>query len=367
MEGYKILSLAGEGSSGKVYKAIDRRTGDLVAMKKMKKLFFTWDDCLRLREVQALRRLTHPNIVKLKEVFRISDDLWLIFDFYERDLLQVMESQRARGQHLTDETIREILKQALQGLAFSHKHGFFHRDLRPEHLMLHRDTCAIADYGLARPIGSRPPYTDYVGKRWYRAPEVLLRSSRYDEAVDVFAMGCIMAEMYSGKPLAAGKNENDQMHKLCEALGTPERHQWTEGFHLADAIGYYFPQCPKPSFSLAYPRMSYEAVTLMSEMLQWDPSQRPRIADILTQPYFTHFIEPGMNASYTAPVMQTEALNPRQLLDPKLPKESDIRPLKGRGGTQEDYYALHRKPKALVPTLASVSNSVALSASRTQL
>lgn len=367
MQGYRILSLAGEGNSGKVYKAVDRSTGDVVAIKKMKKLFFTWDDCLRLREVQALRRLSHPNIVKLIEVVRISDDLWLIFDFYERDLLQVLESQRVRGQHLPDETIRDILKQCFLALEFTHSLGYFHRDLRPEHVMLHRDNVALADFGLARRIDSRPPYTDYISRRWYRAPEVLLRSSRYTEAVDVFAMGCMMAEMYSGKPLAAGKNENDQMHKLCEILGTPERHQWTEGFHLAEAIGYYFPQHNKPSFSTTFPRMSYEAVTLMNELLQWNPDQRPKVSDILRNPYFTQYIEPPLNSSFKVPLTKAQPLNPRQLIDPQQGKGFDDRPLRGRGGSQEDFYSLYRKPKALVPTLSSVSNSVALSASRTRL
>jgi serine/threonine protein kinase len=90
-----------------------------------------------------------------------------------------------------------------------HKHGFFHRDLKPENLLIKGDVCKIADFGLAREIRSRPPFTDYVSTRWYRAPEICLRSTAYNSPVDIFAMGCIMAEMYTGNPLAPGTNEND--------------------------------------------------------------------------------------------------------------------------------------------------------------
>jgi len=90
-----------------------------------------------------------------------------------------------------------------------HKHGFFHRDLKPENLLVKHDFVKIADFGLAREVRSKPPYTDYVSTRWYRAPEILLRATAYNSPVDMFAMGCIMAEMITNKPLAPGSNEND--------------------------------------------------------------------------------------------------------------------------------------------------------------
>ena len=96
-----------------------------------------------------------------------------------------------------------------------HKHGFFHRDLKPENLLVQEDLVKIADFGLAREIRSKPPYTDYVSTRWFRAPEILLRSTEYNSPVDIFACGCIMAELYTSRPLAPGQNENDQIIKLC--------------------------------------------------------------------------------------------------------------------------------------------------------
>lgn len=109
----------------------------------------------------------------------------------------------------------------MQGLAYCHKQGFFHRDLKPENLLVNNDQIKIADFGLAREIRSRPPYTDYVATRWYRAPELLLRSTIYSSPVDIFAMGCIMAELYLLKPIFPGNSEADQLYKICAILGSP--------------------------------------------------------------------------------------------------------------------------------------------------
>ena len=103
-----------------------------------------------------------------------------------------------------------------------HKHGFFHRDIKPENLLCKGpELIKIADFGLSREIRLRPPYTDYVSTRWYRAPEVLLRSTNYNSPIDVWAVGCIMAELYTLQPLFPGRSEVDQIFKLCSVLGTP--------------------------------------------------------------------------------------------------------------------------------------------------
>lgn len=111
-----------------------------------------------------------------------------------------------------------------QGLAFMHRHGFFHRDMKPENLLCSGpELVKIADFGLARETRSRPPYTDYVSTRWYRAPEVLLHSINYNTPIDLWAVGCIMAELYTFRPLFPGTSEIDQIFKICSVLGTPEK------------------------------------------------------------------------------------------------------------------------------------------------
>ncbi|KAJ1622898.1 kinase-like domain-containing protein, partial [Pavlovales sp. CCMP2436] len=164
---YKVIKPLGDGTYGTVFRAVNRSTGEVVAIKKMKKKFFTWEECMELREVQSLRKMSHPNIVKLKEVIRENDELHFVFEFLEMNLYQLCKD---REKLIPEAKIRNYVYQILQGLAYMHKHGFFHRDMKPENLLVTRET--VADFGLAREIRSRPPYTDYVSTRWYRAPEV---------------------------------------------------------------------------------------------------------------------------------------------------------------------------------------------------
>ena len=144
--------------------------------------------------------------MKLKEVIRVNDDLYFVFEFMEQNIYQLMKD---RTKDFPEKEIKSIMYQQLLGLAYMHKHGFFHRDMKPENLLVKGDAVKIADFGLAREIRSRPPFTDYVSTRWYRAPEILLRSTNYNSPVDIFACGAIMAELYMLRPLFPGNNETD--------------------------------------------------------------------------------------------------------------------------------------------------------------
>ena len=133
--------------------------------------------------------------------------------------------------------------ESLQGLFGCHKQGYFHRDMKPENLLINEEgTVKLADFGLAREIRARPPFTEYVSTRWYRAPELLLSSTNYNSPIDIFAMGCIIAEMYLRRPLFPGNSESDQLTKLCLVLGTPPS-EWQEGYQLAAKKHIDFPKC----------------------------------------------------------------------------------------------------------------------------
>lgn len=206
MDKYKILAKLGDGTFGSVVKAINTETQEEVAIKKMKKKFYSWDECMTLREIKSLRKLNHQQIVKLKEVIRAQDELHFVFEFMEKNIYQLMKEKK-KGFPETE--VKSIMYQTLSGLAFMHKNGFFHRDMKPENLLVKGDAVKIGDFGLAREIRSRPPFTDYVSTRWYRAPEILLRSTNYNSPVDIFACGAIMAELYLLRPLFPGNNETD--------------------------------------------------------------------------------------------------------------------------------------------------------------
>ena len=286
MDRYKILKTLGDGTYGSVVKAINKQTNEEVAIKKMKKKFYSWEECMALREIKSLRKLNHINIVKLKEVIRVNDDLYFVFEYMEQNIYQLMKD---RTHDFPEVQIKSIMFQTLQGLSYMHKHGFFHRDLKPENLLVKGDAVKIADFGLAREIRSKPPFTDYVSTRWYRAPEILLRSTNYNSPVDIFACGAMMAEYYMLRPLFPGNNETDQIYKTCAVLGSPTQAQWPDGYKLASRMGFTFPKFVPTPLNQMIPNASESAIDLMMKMLTFDPQKRITAAQALKHPFFEGF------------------------------------------------------------------------------
>ncbi|XP_069368866.1 serine/threonine-protein kinase MAK isoform X2 [Paralichthys olivaceus] len=284
MNRYTTLRQLGDGTYGSVLMGRSNESGELVAIKRMKRKFYSWEECMNLREVKSLKKLNHANVVKLKEVIRENDHLYFVFEYMKENLYQLMKD---RKRLFPESVIRNISFQILQGLSFIHKHGFFHRDMKPENLLcMGPELVKIADFGLAREIRSKPPYTDYVSTRWYRAPEVLLRSSTYSSPIDLWAVGCIMAELYTLRPLFPGNSEVDEIFKICQVLGTVKKMDWSEGYQLASAMNFRFPQCVPTHLKTLIPNASNEAIALMRDLLQWDPKKRPTAVQALRYPYF---------------------------------------------------------------------------------
>ncbi|KAL6098005.1 cilk1 [Pungitius sinensis] len=284
MNRYTTLKQLGDGTYGSVLMGRSNESGELVAIKRMKRKFYSWEECMNLREVKSLKKLNHANVVKLKEVIRENDHLYFVFEYMKENLYQLMKD---RKRLFPESVIRNIGFQILQGLSFIHKHGFFHRDMKPENLLcMGPELVKIADFGLAREIRSKPPYTDYVSTRWYRAPEVLLRSSTYSSPIDLWAVGCIMAELYTLRPLFPGNSEVDEIFKICQVLGTVKKTDWSEGHQLASAMNFRFPQCVPTHLKTLIPNASNEAIALMRDLLQWDPKKRPTAVQTLRYPYF---------------------------------------------------------------------------------
>ncbi|XP_048203340.1 serine/threonine-protein kinase MAK isoform X5 [Perognathus longimembris pacificus] len=253
MNRYTTMRQLGDGTYGSVLMGKSNESGELVAIKRMKRKFYSWDECMNLREVKSLKKLNHANVIKLKEVIRENDHLYFIFEYMKENLYQLMKD----------------------------------RDMKPENLLcMGPELVKIADFGLARELRSQPPYTDYVSTRWYRAPEVLLRSSVYSSPIDVWAVGSIMAELYTLRPLFPGTSEVDEIFKICQVLGTPKKSDWPEGYQLASSMNFRFPQCAPINLKTLIPNASNEAIQLMTEMLNWDPKKRPTASQALKHPYF---------------------------------------------------------------------------------
>ncbi|ENN77114.1 hypothetical protein YQE_06449, partial [Dendroctonus ponderosae] len=281
---YTILHQLGDGTYGSVVLGQRKDTGEKVAIKKMKRKYYSWDEAMNLREVKSLKKLHHSNVVKLKEVIRENDILYFVFEYMQENLYQLIKDRRVP---YPEATVRNMLYQILQGLAFIHRHGFFHRDLKPENILCSGpDLVKIADFGLVREIRSRPPYTDYVSTRWYRAPEVLLHSTTYSSPIDMWAVGCIAAEIYTYRPLFPGTTETDQLYKICAIMGTPDKKKWADGYQLAGAVGFKFPYFSKTPLSEVVPQASSVAVSIMDQLMEWNPAYRPTAQGALKHQYF---------------------------------------------------------------------------------
>lgn len=295
MHRYKQLKTLGDGTYGSVVLGKTNDTGETVAIKKMKRKYYSWEECMNLREVKSLRKLSHTNLIKLKEVIRENDQLYFVFEYMKENLYQLMKN---RDKLFPESAVRNIIYQILQGLAFMHKTGYFHRDMKPENLLCSGpEIVKIADFGLVREIRSKPPYTDYVSTRWYRAPEVLLRSTNYSSPIDMFAVGCIMAELYTLRPLFPGSSEVDMIFKICSVLGTPAKEDWSEGYQLAASMNFKFPKLVATPLKQLITNCSNEGAKLMMDLLNWNPQRRPTAQQSLRYPFF----QVGQNNSKIPP------------------------------------------------------------------
>jgi protein kinase len=305
MKRYEVIGPIGDGAFGTVMKCLEKETGQFVAIKKMKERHRTWEECLELKEVKSLRKIGkigHENIVEMKTVFRENDFLHLVFELCGPSLLSAIK-QHPSG--LPEAFIRSTISQLLSGLQVIHQQGFFHRDIKPENLLFSGDTLKIVDFGLAREIRSRPPYTQYAGTRWYRAPEILLRNTFYNAPVDIWAVGAITAEMFTMRPLFQGSSETDQIFKICSILGPPTTLTWPEGVKLAARLGVKFVNSPPTALGPAVPNASLEAIEFIQALLALDPNKRPSAKKALTLPFLQG---PKMKLSELAPRRTSSSL-----------------------------------------------------------
>ncbi|XP_061897204.1 cyclin-dependent kinase-like 1 isoform X1 [Entelurus aequoreus] len=287
MEKYEKIGKIGEGSYGVVFKCRNRDSGQIVAIKKFVE---SEDDPMirkiALREIRMLKQLKHANLVNLIEVFRRKRKLHLVFEYCDHTVLHELD-RHPRG--VPEHLVKSITWQTLQAVNFCHKHNCIHRDVKPENILITKQqVIKLCDFGFARILtGPCDYYTDYVATRWYRAPELLVGDTQYGPPVDVWAIGCVFAELLTGVPLWPGKSDMDQLYLIRKTLGDLiSRHQQVFSSNQFFS-GLAIPEPPEmESFELKYPNQSHQTLSLLKACLRMNPSERLTCEQLLQHPYF---------------------------------------------------------------------------------
>ncbi|KAJ1829953.1 hypothetical protein LPJ63_005229, partial [Coemansia sp. RSA 2711] len=301
---YKSIKHIGEGAFSSVILALNIENGEKVAIKKMKKR--RWKDTAAQAEISALQRLHHDNIIRLLDVFREDYRSFLVFECMDCDLNELVVSRN--GRRLPDTVILDITYQVLSGLDFIHRNSLFHRDIKPENVLIRRHITSggpggsssiiveakIADFGLVHDLDFSRPLTDYISTRWYRAPEVLLNCANYSTPIDVWAVGTIIAELATLRPLFPGANQIDQLRRIFEVLGTPrisapapgaadagaeDAGSWYEGAVHARKLGIAFVPSQRKPLGTVLPDVSGALSQLIDYLLVLNPVTRPTAHD----------------------------------------------------------------------------------------
>lgn len=335
MNRYDIGQKLGEGSFGTVFLAKKKRTGEEVrfvdrtaavlssgfdsnTIRFCIALFqravkcirgeSSWEDLCQMRELKSILCIPpHSNVVQLYEVHREHDGLIrFVFEYMPSgSLLDLIEdrSDKKRGPP-PDVEIRHLVYQILKGVQHLHIHGIFHRDIKPENILLAGSVCKVADFSLAREQKEDGPPTSYISTRWYRAPEILLASKMYSSAVDIWAIGCIAAELYKLDPLFPGSDEIDQLRLIFHAFGTPEMVGWKDGTALLEALQVHDLRDPVKMFadSRSFLQTTLNVtdpilVDFLLSLLTLDPVLRSDATDALSHEVFDGFGTPSREKS----------------------------------------------------------------------
>ncbi|XP_017962398.1 cyclin-dependent kinase 2 [Drosophila navojoa] len=273
----------GEGTYGIVYKACNNRTGQVVALKKIRLEGESEGvPSTAIREISLLKNLKHKNVVQLFDVVISGNNLYMIFEYLNMDLKKLMDKKK---DVFTPQLIKSYMHQIFDALDFCHTNRILHRDLKPQNLLVDTEgNIKLADFGLARAFNvPMRAYTHEVVTLWYRAPEILLGTKFYSTGVDIWSLGCIFAEMIMRHSLFPGDSEIDQLYRIFRTLSTPDESKWPGVTQLPD-FKPKFPKWEEPNIPAAL--REHEAHDLIMSMLCYDPNQRISAKDALQHPYF---------------------------------------------------------------------------------
>ncbi|KAH6774692.1 Protein kinase superfamily protein [Perilla frutescens var. frutescens] len=284
-DSYDKLAKVGQGTYSNVYKAREKSSGKIVALKKVR-LDTSEAESVKFmaREIIMLKKLDHPNIIKLQGIAtsRMHYSLYLVFDFMPSDLTKLISGTLTQPQ--------SYMQQLLLGLQHCHDKGILHRDIKGSNLLIDKDgVLKIADFGLANFYNNNKnkkprPLTSRVVTLWYRAPELLLGATDYGVAIDLWSAGCLLAEMFLGRPIMPGRNEIEQLHKIFKLCGSPTEDYWKT---VKPPATFRPPQQYKANLEEAFPHFPPSVFPLLGMLLSLHPRNRGTAAAALKNDFFT--------------------------------------------------------------------------------
>ncbi|XP_017271424.1 MAPK/MAK/MRK overlapping kinase isoform X1 [Kryptolebias marmoratus] len=284
-KGYKIIKKIGEGTFSEVLKTQSLKDGKFYACKTMKQTINSLEQANNLREVQAMKRLSpHANIIQLHELIfdKETGTVSLICELMEMNIYEFIQGRKAP---LPEHTVKHYMYQLCKSLEHIHSCGIFHRDVKPENILIKQNVLKLADFGSCRSVYSKPPHTEYISTRWYRAPECLLTDGYYSLKMDIWSAGCVFFEIMSLNPLFPGTNELDQVAKIHNVLGTPDQII-LQKFKQSRAMHFNFPPKKGTGISRLLPNCPAPALSLLYQMLAYDSDERITAETALRHTYF---------------------------------------------------------------------------------
>ncbi|KAE8374644.1 kinase-like domain-containing protein [Aspergillus bertholletiae] len=289
---FQQLEKLGEGTYATVFKGRNNQTGELVALKEIHLDTEEGTPSTAIREISLMKELQHENILSLYDVVHTENKLMLVFEYMDKDLKRYMDTHGNRGQ-LEPTLIKSFVYQLLRGVAHCHENRILHRDLKPQNLLINtKGQLKLADFGLARAFGIPVnTFSNEVVTLWYRAPDVLLGSRSYNTSIDIWSIGCILAEMFTGRPLFPGTTNEDQLLKIFRVMGTPSEISWP-GISKFPEYKPDFPIYATQDLRQVVPRIDHLGVDLLRRMLQLRPEMRISAASALKHSWFNDIPRP---------------------------------------------------------------------------
>ncbi|KAG7697316.1 hypothetical protein KL930_002555 [Ogataea haglerorum] len=325
---------------------VNRAKLDVVAIKTMTRRLANLDDYSKVKEVKFILAVSsHPSLVQIYDIFidKETFKLHIVMESMDQNLYQLMKYRK--NCLFSPYTLKSILSQILAGIRHIHKHGYYHRDVKPENVLIMQSSnfygskenipenkrhqayvIKLADYGLARQVENKRPYTAYVSTRWYRSPEILLRQKHYSYPVDIWAFGCVAVESATFLPLFPGSNELDQTWRVLEVLGCPEKSEkaplggfWDDAQKLSSNLGFHLPRLPGASIEELIPRIDLpekdrkELCDVVKACLVWDPNHRIGVDELCKMSYFKNTILSGPEPDSTPAHKNVATMSPESL------------------------------------------------------